>query len=152
MLIREASKRLRRLLSFVCFEAVDIPTKYKMMEDIFSKTAQAIRNEQSLGELPKTILTKYNRTEVRKAEETDQKKVIIFQQSMIQFWTDYGRKQLQWRNTNDPWKLLIAEVLLRKTTAEQAAAVYNVLEGFTPQQMLDIPSAALEEIALPAGH
>ncbi|MEM2058304.1 MAG: hypothetical protein QXO76_08660 [Thermoproteota archaeon] len=40
-------------------------------------------------------------------------------------WWESHKKDYPWRRTSDPYKILIAELLLRKTTAKQVEAVYE---------------------------
>lgn len=46
-LMREASKRLRRLLSFVCFEAADTATVNNIVVDVFEKTITAVKGSST---------------------------------------------------------------------------------------------------------
>ena len=46
-------------------------------------------------------------------------------------WWPIGKRDFPWRQTTDPYKVLIAEVLLHRTRAEQVAPLYNtILERF----------------------
>lgn len=78
-------------------------------------------------------------------------KKLIFQTSMLSFWYENGRHQFPWRKTKDPWKLLLAEVLLRKTTSEQAIPVYEKLSIYSPVDLIKINITTLESILLPLG-
>lgn len=71
-------------------------------------------------------------------------KISRFQQAMIHYWRIHGRHELPWRKTTDPWRILLAEVLLRKTTSTQAAAVYRQLADYSPN---DIASCDMEVLA-----
>ncbi len=70
---------------------------------------------------------------------------------MLSFWHENGRHQFPWRKTEDPWKLLIAEVLLRKTTSEQVVPVYEKLSVYTPTHLINTDVTILETILLPLG-
>jgi len=48
----------------------------------------------------------------------------IFTQRLL-FWWEHNRQNFPWREETDPYRILIAEILLRKTTAKQAASVYK---------------------------
>ncbi len=48
-----------------------------------------------------------------------------FQRSVIQWYEKYGRHKLPWRKTKDPFLILIAEILLRRTGAWKAEDVYR---------------------------
>lgn len=79
------------------------------------------------------------------------RKIARFQRAMISYWQLHGRHTLPWRSTRDPWHILLAEVLLRKTTSGQAAAVYHKLVGFSPAQIAALEIDALAEILKPLG-
>jgi len=42
-------------------------------------------------------------------------------------WWHKSKRDFQWRHTNDPYSILIVEMLLRKTTAQQVNGVYEAL-------------------------
>lgn len=42
---------------------------------------------------------------------------------LLKWWRDHGRK-FPWRHTSNPYRILIAEILLRRTRAEQVVPVY----------------------------
>lgn len=81
----------------------------------------------------------------------DKGKGAKFQREIVLFWEQYGRHDLPWRKTRNPWKLLIAEMLLRKTTAQQAEAVYKQLADLTPKDLTEIRLSALRRILFPLG-
>lgn len=81
----------------------------------------------------------------------ENEKNVLFQNEMIAFWHMEGRHLLPWRQTRDPWKLLIAEVLLRKTTAAQAEVVYLEMAELTAADVLAMPRDKLEAILFPLG-
>lgn len=78
-------------------------------------------------------------------------KISEFQKIIIEYWEKHGRKSLPWRNTNDPWKILIAEILLRKTTAVQAVMVYSKIAEMTPNEMAKKRIEDIEEWLKPLG-
>ena len=78
-------------------------------------------------------------------------KISVFQKEMSIFWKSSGRKNLPWRKTKNPWKILVAEVLLRKTTSEQVIPVYLKLQSMSPKDMFKIKQGLLEEMLLPLG-
>lgn len=80
-----------------------------------------------------------------------QSKKAFFQSAMLDFWAYFGRKSLPWRLTKDPWKILIAEVLLRKTTTKQAEAVYTQLADLSPTKLAEMPEDVLQNILRPLG-
>jgi A/G-specific adenine glycosylase len=74
-----------------------------------------------------------------------------FQQAMMDYWETHGRHNLPWRSTNDAWRILLAEVLLRKTTSAQAAAVYKQLAEYTPHDIAGSDVEVLAQILKPLG-
>lgn len=47
-----------------------------------------------------------------------------FRRALLEWW-DSNKRDFSWRRTSDPYKILIAEMLLRKTTAQQVEGQYN---------------------------
>jgi A/G-specific adenine glycosylase len=78
-------------------------------------------------------------------------KIQVFQQAMIDYWERHGRHNLPWRSTDDAWRILLAEVLLRKTTSAQAAGVYTQLSGYTPYDIVSLDIEELAKILNPLG-
>jgi len=66
----------------------------------------------------------------------------------------YGpRRQFPWREERDPWRVLLAEILLIQTDAARVAKVYPALvaEFPTPCQILEVGRERLEELLRPLG-
>jgi len=66
----------------------------------------------------------------------------------------YGpRRQFPWRGERDPWRILLAEVLLIQTDAARVAKVYPALvaEFPTPCRLLEVGRERLEELLRPLG-
>jgi A/G-specific adenine glycosylase len=80
-----------------------------------------------------------------------QTKKDIFQAVIIGYWKDNGRHDLPWRKTNDPWKLLLAEILLRKTTSKQVLPIYKILVDYSPLDLVNLQLKELQEILRPIG-
>jgi len=59
----------------------------------------------------------------------DSKKV--FSRRLLAWWKN-NKRDFPWRHTNDPYAVLIAEMLLRKTTAPQVDRLYKALIGRYP--------------------
>lgn len=70
---------------------------------------------------------------------------------MLHYWESIGRHDLPWRTTDDPWQILLAEILLRKTTSKQALSVFEQLKAVRPEVMRDMDSSELAEILKPLG-
>ena len=79
------------------------------------------------------------------------KKKTLFQTRITAYWQTDGRHHLAWRQTSDPWKLLVAEVLLRKTTSTQAEVVFQELSKFTAEDTAKMPINELEKVLHPLG-
>lgn len=84
-------------------------------------------------------------------ESYDSDLIDQFQQRVLTYWETEGRHFLPWRNTNDPWIILITEVLLARTTARQVEALYPQLTKLTPETLAAIDLAELEQILQPLG-
>lgn len=81
----------------------------------------------------------------------DKKKKTLFQKRIIAYWQTNGRHYLAWRQTSDVWKLLTAEVLLRKTTSAQAEAIFQELSAFSADDTAQMSIDELERILYPLG-
>jgi A/G-specific adenine glycosylase len=55
-----------------------------------------------------------------------QSDISTFGKRLLEWWKAKGRK-FPWRNTNDPYHILISEVLLHRTKANQVVLVYKEL-------------------------
>lgn len=83
--------------------------------------------------------------------EVNAKKIKAFREITVKYYNEEGRHHFPWRKTNDPWKILLAEMLLRKTTAVQAESKYSQLSEYSPAELRDVPQEALEDILKPLG-
>ncbi len=81
----------------------------------------------------------------------DKGKIQEFQHRIVEYWKRSGRIHLPWRLTTDPWRILLAEVLLRKTTSQQAAEVYVQLSKFSPEELAALDEIQLQSILEPIG-
>lgn len=80
-----------------------------------------------------------------------EEKVKEYQNQLLRYWDCCGRKELPWRNTSDPWKILVTEILLRKTTANQVLHVYETFSTLTPSEFANFPEDDLLKLLLPLG-
>jgi A/G-specific adenine glycosylase len=71
---------------------------------------------------------------------------------IIQWFSDHGR-QFPWRTTTDVFHILIAEMLLRRTTATAVAKTYpDVIKQYaTPSKLSQANKVVLEELVSPLG-
>ncbi|MET1129152.1 MAG: A/G-specific adenine glycosylase [Thermoproteota archaeon] len=68
-------------------------------------------------------------------------------------WWRRNKRSFPWRETGDPYRLLLAAILLRKTRAENVAPVYAALvERYPePQRLAEASVEELEELLRPLG-
>jgi len=66
---------------------------------------------------------------------------------LLKWWSTYKR-DFPWRNTTDPYKILIAELLLRKTTSTQVAKIYKpLIERYpTPKSLANACEEELKQM------
>ncbi|MBA7697934.1 Adenine DNA glycosylase [subsurface metagenome] len=84
--------------------------------------------------------------------KTHYRTISSFQKKIIIWWYK-NKRDFPWRNTTEPFNILIAEMLLRKTTAKQ---VNNIYEYFirrynSPKLLSKAKKNELEKILLPLG-
>src|SRR3954464_256468 len=59
------------------------------------------------------------------------KDVKNFQNVVLKRWKTHGRHSLPWRLTNDPYKILVSEVMLQQTQVDRVIPYYkNFLKKF----------------------
>ena len=80
------------------------------------------------------------------------KDIRLFRGKIIR-WFDKNKRNYPWRETRDPFKVLIAEMMLRRTKADQVKAVYNRLFAEYPdvETMAEAKNEKLEQILYPLG-
>jgi A/G-specific adenine glycosylase len=80
-------------------------------------------------------------------------KVEEFRRRMIEWYEKHGDKHLPWRKTEDGWAVLVASLLLRKTTVAQVVNVYSeFLRKFpSPQSLLSASEDDVKSIIKPLG-
>jgi len=76
----------------------------------------------------------------------------LFRSKIIR-WFNTNKRTYPWRETQDPFKVLIAEMMLRRTKADQVKAVYNRLFAEYPdvETMAKAGNKELEQILYPLG-
>ena len=82
----------------------------------------------------------------------DRKDISIFRRKIIKWFKKNGRAY-PWRETDDPFRILIAEMMLRRTKADQVVPVYErFLKEYPDVDSLAVAKQeALEEILYPLG-
>jgi len=68
-------------------------------------------------------------------------------------WWKKNQRDFPWRHTNDPYSVLIAEMLLRKTTAQQVDGVYKMLISRypNPKRLSEADESELIKLIKPLG-
>lgn len=82
-----------------------------------------------------------------------QEKKTEFRKQMIKWYRRYGRHDLPWRKTSDPWKILLATLMLRKTTARQTEKIYKkFIERYpNPQSVCSESEKKIRSVIRPLG-
>ena len=70
--------------------------------------------------------------------------VEAFRNDLVRWWQQHGR-QFPWRETNNPYNILVAEVLLHRTRADQVIPVYELLISRFPD-IFNITSSNQDEL------
>ncbi len=83
----------------------------------------------------------------------DRRKIEMFRDKMIEWYNKFGDKHLPWRNTCDPWAILVAAFLLRKTNTLQVVKVYEkFLRKYpTPKVLLLASENGVKKLIRPLG-
>lgn len=83
----------------------------------------------------------------------DPGRVEQFRKRIVDWYRLHGDRDLPWRRTSDPWAVLMATFLLRKTTVRQVVKVYSkFIEKYPgPEALLRADAAEIEEAIRPLG-
>lgn len=71
-------------------------------------------------------------------------KALFFRKELLENWGNF-RRTFSWRETTNPFYILLSEILLQKTNARTVEAVYNTLINFYPTPY-DLSSSNLAEL------
>lgn len=84
--------------------------------------------------------------------ELDQETLGEIQQRLLSWW-EQNQRSFPWRETRDPWHILLAEVMLHRTRADQVVPVYRAaLEKFPdPETLAESVPGELETLLYPLG-
>jgi A/G-specific adenine glycosylase len=76
-----------------------------------------------------------------------------FAREALLIWSGQSARIFPWRVTSDPYKILMAEMMLRRTQARQVVNVYNQFVSHYPDiSSLDLaPTAEITEVLRPLG-
>lgn len=82
---------------------------------------------------------------------TNRQRQFFWQQLLV--WGIHHGRSFPWRNTSDPYRLLIAEMMLRRTQARQVVPVYeDFLRQYpTPQALASSAAEDIEQLLRPLG-
>jgi len=82
----------------------------------------------------------------------DRRAINLFRSKIIR-WFDKNKRNYPWRETQDPFRVLIAEMMLRRTKADQVKEVYERLLKEYPdvEALAKADSKELEKILYPLG-
>lgn len=71
----------------------------------------------------------------------------------LQTWFRLNRREFLWRETHDPYRVLVAEIFLRKTQAKQVLPIYRrFLEEFaTPQRLAESNAGRIRKVVWSLG-
>lgn len=77
----------------------------------------------------------------------------FFWESLLAWYSKNGRNYFPWRNTNDPYRILIAEFLLQQTHVRKVQEVYEQLLLKYPDisELASAKIESMEEIIAPIG-
>ncbi|MEA5009132.1 hypothetical protein [Clostridium tyrobutyricum] len=77
----------------------------------------------------------------------DPYEIIDIFKSLIYEWYQYNKRKFPWRKTNNPYFILISEMMLQRTKAEQVALVYEKFINNYPT-ILCLEKAKLEDLEI----
>jgi A/G-specific adenine glycosylase len=82
----------------------------------------------------------------------DRKGIALFRKRILS-WFNKNKRRYPWRETRDPFKVLIAEMMLRRTKADQVKQVYEHLFSEYPdvEALANADEKKLEQILHPLG-
>lgn len=86
-------------------------------------------------------------------KEIPDRRAISFFRGKILRWFDKNKRNYPWRETSDPFKVLIAEMMLRRTKADQIKPVYEQLFEEYPdvEALAKSENKDVEKILYPLG-
>ena len=83
----------------------------------------------------------------------DRSRAEAFRKKLIEWYERHGDKSLPWRSTSDPWAVLVAALLLRKTTVAQVLRIFeDFLKKYpAPRALLSASEEEVRELIRPLG-
>lgn len=85
-------------------------------------------------------------------DQPSYKNIHLFRNKVVR-WFDNNKREYPWRQTIDPFRVLIAEMMLRRTKADQVCKVYHNLFARYPdaRNLAEAPDKELGRILYPLG-
>lgn len=82
----------------------------------------------------------------------ERERIILLRIKIID-WFRKNERHYPWRETDDPYKILIAEMMLQRTKADQVAGIYNefIREYKSPEEILRSEKASIIKLLQPLG-
>ena len=83
----------------------------------------------------------------------DRTKAEELSRRIVEWYEAHGDRDLPWRRAKDGWSVLVATLMLRKTTVKQVVKVYGefMRRYPTPQSLLSASEGEVEELIMPLG-
>lgn len=80
-------------------------------------------------------------------------KIPLLRRQLLQWFKKYGRNHYPWRNTEDPYRIFVAEIFLQRTKAGQVLPVYfKFVETFpTVSSLAEADPSKIKDIVYPLG-
>jgi A/G-specific adenine glycosylase len=88
-----------------------------------------------------------------KADIVIDREAAAFARKALLKWSDQSARLFPWRITSDPYKILMAEMMLRRTQARQVVDVYNLFVSRYPDvaSLDQAPAVEVTEVLRPLG-
>jgi len=86
-------------------------------------------------------------------ESFNEKKIRIFQRRLLRWYTQHGR-DLPWRHTRDPYRILVSEVMLHQTQVDRVIPKYHEWLAAYPtfEALAAAPLGEIEKLWRPLGY
>jgi A/G-specific adenine glycosylase len=87
-------------------------------------------------------------------QEPTKKQLIVFIKQVEAHYTKYGRHDLPWRQTTDPYAILVSEVMLQQTQALRVIPKYQAFMAKypTPEHLAKAPLSAVLQLWIGLGY
>ena len=81
------------------------------------------------------------------------KKKTLFRKTLLMWYAEYGR-ELPWRNTDDPYHVLVSEIMLQQTQVERVIPKYHEFLAKYPDinTLANAPTEEIKETWKPLGY